>query len=355
MAIFRSISVSAALLSVVLVSGAAGAEALRVDGRRVAGELSGGDGAVAFETARGPLAVERIARVVVSQYQACVPLVSGVRLANGTAIRGAVKIGEDSVTVDSARLGRLRFPWDAVAAVHLNAADAPGGDRRGLLFTNGDFLTCERIEAGADGFKAHSAVGEVVVPLERVAAAVFRKCTPSGGVRVRLDNGDIIAGALVAAAGGELLVQAAGVDITVSADSVARVDFADRIRYLCGDAMAGGACDIDNGWCGDGGADLHARPGEPVTAELPEGARALYFTPKLLPGSRPQSATFTLSNGDGELWSLTVNGESPARRVAVPVGARRMVRLAFDSDPPGLAGVSGVWADAFVVIDGGGR
>jgi len=346
MAIFRSISVSAALLSVVLVSGVTGAEALTVDGRRVGGELSGGDGAVAFETEGGALALEQIARVVVSQYQACVPLVSGVRLANGTVVRGAVKSGEDSLAVDSARLGRLRFPWDAVAAVHLNAADAPWGDRRGLLFTNGDFLSCERIEAGAEVFKARSAVGEVVVPIERVAAAVFRKCAPSGGMRVRLDNGDVLAGALVAAAGGELVVRAEGIDITVGADSVVRVDFADRIRYLCGDAMAGGACDIDNGWCGVCGADLHARPGEPVTAELPEGARALYFTPKLLPGSRPQSATFTLSDDDDELWSLTVSGESPARRVAVPLGARRTVRL---------AGVSGVCPDAFVVIDGRGR
>jgi len=351
MATFRYISVSAVIVAAFTVAGAAGDEALSVDGTTMSGRLDGAKGALAFRAGGKRVPLQSIARIVCGAFDAPVELLSGVRLAGGGVIRGPVEMHDDAVSVTSARLGALTFPLAQVAAVHFRKAGSAGGER-GLALANGDFLACSTLRFAGGVFHAQSTIGHIEVPPERVAAAIFAERAPSGPVRVVLDNGDVLRGEITSAKPEALEFAAAGVRMAVPAEYIVRIDFTDRIRYLRADALGPEACDSDDG---RSGADVPARPGVPVTVAFPQGARSLHFTARLSDDSRPPSAVFALSGGGGKLWSDKVTAGRPSRRVVLAVDGREEAEFLLESDPPGMAGVSGVWADAFVVIDGRGR
>jgi len=351
MATFRYISVSAVIVAALTVAGAAGDEALSLDGTTISGRLDGAKGALAFRAGGKRVPLESIARIVCGAFDAPVELPSGVRLAGGGVIRGPVEMHDDAVSVTSARLGALTFPLAQVAAVHLRKAGSTRGER-GLALANGDFLACSALTFDGGAFRAQSAIGEIEVPPERVAAAIFAEGAPGGPVRVVLDNGDFLRGEITSARPEALEFSAAGAPVTVPVEYIVRIDFTDRIRYLRCDPLAPGARDCDDDFSG---SDMPARPGVPLAVEFPKGARSLHFTARLSDESRPPGAVFTLSAGGKKLWSEKVTAARPSRRVVLAVDGREEAEFLLESDPPGMAGVSGVWADAFVVIDGRGR
>ena len=371
MATFPSTSVKAAAALVLLSALCLGDEAFTVSLRSVQGTLTGKGAAVNFAGESGHVALADLARVRMGECGEAAPLVSGVVARDGSVLRGSVTLADGGlVKVASARLGQVSVPLADALEIHFESRrEFPNAAGAGVLFLNGDFVPVNSMTVGPASVKLVSLLGELEVPLERVAA--LRLAVPDGGRRgaeasVVLDNGDVVNGSL-AEAGETFKVATAFGEVAVARPSVSAVDFPARMAYISGlpesvsargfapegiayvmrDAALDGALRSPRGSYRKG---LWTRAGAAVRVELPAGARALFFVPAIARGAKPAAGRFAIEAGGREIWSAALDAETPDAPVAVELEGAASVTFLYESRPAGLIGSAGVWGDAFVTI-----
>ena len=384
MATCRYISVSAALIALALAGSASADEALTVEGRVVTGELSGQGQTVSFNSPGGALSLDDLAQVCIQDSPRAVPLVRGVVTRAGDCLRGAVSAGHGaSFAVASARLGRVEIPISQISQILFDSRAPLPGDV-GVLFRNGDFTTANSITLSGSVLKLKSSLGDVEVPLERVAAvriaaAAEPAAVPPAEIRsaevrsaeLRLDNGDLISGALIAA-GGSLKIAASFGEASVDKKFVCSVDFPARRRYLSdlhpalttrGFAPSGVEyLFLDAGPSGELRSatrnylkGIFARAGAAATITLPPGARALVFTPEMSEGASPARGRFSVECDGVEVWKASIDSSTAPRQIILDVRGKKSVALVFETHPQGLIGAAAIWADALVTVPPEGK
>ena len=365
MATFRFISVSAALLAA--CAACLGAEAVTVDGKRVDGTLSGAGAQMRFAGAQ-TLEISSLARVTYGPFVEPAILVSGVVTRGGDVVRGQVTIERaGAADVASARVGRTSIPADNLAYICLDCAP-PAESGRGVKLRNGDFVPAEEIALVPGALKVKGVLGELELPLERVAAVNLAPIArAAAGAEAVLENGDVVRGTLVSASAESVTLEAAFGKVTIPAASLAEVSFPPRLAYLSDLGVEVGSQGLVPPGVSSYGPDqdcnggplvstsrrwrkgLCIRAGASVTVKLPAGARTVSFVPEIAAISAPQQGALTVMVGGKDIWRKPI-GEGRGEPVTLDARGATSVSIAFQSEPAGLTGAQVVVGDAFVTI-----
>jgi hypothetical protein len=348
-------------------------QATLVDGTIVEGTFSMEGQGIRFAGASGDIPLSQIARVTFHEFHECAPLVAGVVSRDGSVAHGKVRVKDDgSVEVASARLGVLALKAADVAEAHFECRAAmPGGAARGALLRNGDFVAADSITLSPKAARMKTSLGDVELPLERVAAV--RLAAPGAGgaeAAAVLENGDALNGRLAAVSGEKVTVESGFGQIGVGTDALLEVGFPARMAYISDLEMsvkrqgfAPEGPEYAKGDCNCGGAvlksatmsyrkGLFTRAGAVVTVKLPAGADALHFVSEIASGAKPAAGRFSVLAGGKEVWAKPMDASAKAEAVTVSVAGAREVAFVYVSTPEGLIGSAGVWGDAFVTIVG---
>ena len=354
--------------------------AVTLGGERVDGRLAGAGAAITFESSKGAVPLPDIAGITYGAWRGQAPLVAGIIAADGTILRGAVRVEKSGdVAVASARLGELKTPISKVAEVHFECRGAfPKDAGPGILLKNGDFVSSEALEIAATAVRSKSALGNIEVPVERVAAVrLIRRsrgadALPAPEAVLVLDNGDALVGRLAAAAVDAIKFSTAFGEVTVPLAFVREVDFPARMAYVSDLEAAvstrGFAPEGATYFLADRSPDgalrssgvvyrkgLFTRAGTAVVVRLPRGADTLVFTPGIADGADPPQGRFAVEAAAREIWSAAIDEGSTPGPVALKVAGMDSVTLFYASKPEGLIGSAGVWGDAFVTVRGAGE
>lgn len=350
-----------------------GAEAVTVDGKRLEGALKGDGANVAFSSASGATPLSQIARVTYQPPLEPAQLVSGVKARDGSIVRGAVTLAKDSVSIASPSLGKLTIATSSIAEIYFDCRQGlPDSGALGVMLVNGDFVAVGEggVTLSATQIKARSTMGDVEIPVERIAA--LRVAVPVGdvpGASAIMLNGDVVDGRLVSASAETVAISGAFGEIKAPASDLVEVDFPARIRYLSDLPLSvktqgitpegvaylardGGTHGLLESPAGRYRKGLVTRAGAAVTVELPAGTRTLEFVPVLAKGANPPAGRFAVLAGGKELWAKAVTAGSDEERVSISPAGATSVTLTYMSTPEGLIGSCGVWGDAFVTIQG---
>jgi len=353
--------------------GTRGEQATLVDGNTAAGTLSMEGQTVRFVGSVGEVPMSQIARVTFHEFHECAPLVAGVVSRDGSVVHGKIRVRDDgSVEVTSARLGTLALKASDIAEAHFECRGAmPAGAGRGALLRNGDFVAAESITLSANAAKMKTSLGDVELPLERVAAVRLAAANAAGvEAAAVLENGDTLDGRLTAASAEKVTIDTALGRVAAPTDAMLELCFPARMAYVSdlemsvktqgfapeGPEYARLDCDCGSTVLKSVTASyrkgLFTRAGAVVTVKLPAGAAQLHFVPEIASGAKPAAGRFAVLADGKEIWAKALDASTKAEAVTVSVAGVREVAFVYVSAPEGLIGSAGVWGDVFVMIAG---